>query len=70
MSSIHDETVALDTNVFIFALRRDPKYSACEILLFDKLSELKVYVVLQVLLELQRNLSEEDFNRWKNIAPA
>ena len=56
MNSIRDEVVALDTNEFIFALRRDADHPACEILLFDKLNELHVYMPLQVLIELQRKL--------------
>jgi hypothetical protein len=47
----------LDTNEFVFALRRDARYPACETLLFDKLGELKLYLPLQILAELQRNLS-------------
>ena len=56
MNSIRDEVVALDTNEFIFALRRDADHPACEILLFDKLNQLHVYMPLQVLIELQRQL--------------
>lgn len=36
MNSIRGEAVALDTNVFIFALRKEPNYPACETLLFDR----------------------------------
>jgi len=57
---IRDETVALDTNEFIFALRRDARYPFCETLLFDKVSESAVYMPLQVLVELQRNLSDSE----------
>lgn len=60
MNSIRDEPVALDTNVFIFALRKDVNYPACETLLFDKLIELQVYIPLQVFVELQRNLTENE----------
>lgn len=60
MNSIRNETVALDTNEFVFALRQESSYPACRILLFDKLNELKVYVPLQVLIELQRNLSNDE----------
>ena len=60
MNSIRDEVVALDTNEFIFALRRDADHPACEILLFDKLSQLHVYLPLQVLIELQRNLRTDE----------
>ena len=60
MNSIQNEVIALDTNEFIFALRQEPTHSACEILLFDKLPKLQVYVPLQVLVELQRNLNSEE----------
>ena len=63
MSSIRGETVALDTNVFIFALRKEPDYPACETLLFDKLPALQVYMPLQIFLELQRNLTASEMRR-------
>jgi hypothetical protein len=47
VNSIRGEAVALDTNVFIFALRKEPNFPACETLLFDKLSALQVYMPLQ-----------------------
>ena len=50
------EAVALDTNVCIFALRKEPTYPAGELLLFDKLNELQVHMPLQIIVELQRNL--------------
>jgi hypothetical protein len=55
--------VALDTNVFIFALRKEPTYPACETLLFDKLNELQVYMPLQIFVELQRNLTGSEMRR-------
>jgi hypothetical protein len=60
VNSIRDATVALDTNVFVFALRKDASYPACGTLVFDKLHELKVYVPLQILAELQRNLTSDE----------
>jgi predicted nucleic-acid-binding protein len=60
VNSIRDATIALDTNEFVFAIRRDPNYPACERLLFDGLIELNLYMPLQILLELQRNLSDEE----------
>ena len=60
MNSIRSEAVALDTNVFIFALRKEANYPACESLLFDKLSELDVYIPLQIFVELQRNLTSDE----------
>jgi hypothetical protein len=53
----------LDTNVFIFALRKEPGYPACEILLFDRLPALQVYIPLQIFLELQRNLTASEMRR-------
>jgi hypothetical protein len=53
----------LDTNVFIFALRKEPHFPACETLLFDKLPALQVYMPLQIFLELQRNLTASEMRR-------
>ena len=61
MNSIRDELISLDTNESIFALRKDATHPACETLLFDKLDELKIHLPLQILLELQHNLT--DFRR-------
>ncbi len=63
MASIRGEAVALDTNVCIFALRQEPNYPACETLLFDQLTELQVYMPLQIFLELQRNLAASEMRR-------
>jgi hypothetical protein len=56
VNCIRDELVALDTNQFVFALRNDAGHAACRTLLFDRLPELSIYMPLQILLELQRNL--------------
>jgi hypothetical protein len=53
VNSIRHEAVALDTNVFVFALRKEVAHPACETLLFDKLSDLQVYLPLQIFVELQ-----------------
>ena len=53
MTSIRDEAVVVDINVGIFALRKEPTYLACEILLFDKIPDLQIYMPLQIFLELQ-----------------
>ncbi len=63
MTSIRDEAVAIDTNVWIFALRKEPTYPACETLLFDKLPDLQIYMPLQIFLELQRNLTAGEMRR-------
>jgi predicted nucleic-acid-binding protein len=60
MNSIRDKLLSLDTNEFIFALRREASHPACETLLFDKLNELQLYVPLQILIELQRNLRDQE----------
>lgn len=51
------EPVVLDTNVWIFGLRRHPGVPSCAQLL-DRLAELRVVLPRQVLRELQVNLSE------------
>src|SRR5438094_7965573 len=63
MNSIRDELMSLDTNEFIFALRKDATNPACGTLVFDKLDELKIHLPLQILLELQHNLTDEQMRR-------
>src|SRR6266567_5508075 len=63
MNSIRDELISLDTNEFIFGLRKDVSHPACEILVFDKLSDLRIHLPLQILLELQHNLTDEETRR-------
>lgn len=60
MSSIRNESAALDTNEFIFALRKDEAHPASEALVFDKLSILRIYLPLPIFLELQRNLTGDE----------
>lgn len=60
MNSIREVLVSLDTNEFLFALRKEARYPACEILLFDMLSSLHIYMPLQILIELQRNLRSDE----------
>jgi predicted nucleic acid-binding protein len=60
VSSPRDELVALDTNEFVFALRREARRRACETLLMEGIAELDIYIPLQVLVELQRNLSQAE----------
>lgn len=57
-----DEFVALDTNQFVFALRRDPRFLNCTTLLFQHVDRLCVYVPLQVLKELHRNLTQDEIH--------
>ena len=62
MSSIRTDLVALDTNEFIIALRNDPPLTASTILVRDRLSELSVFLPLQVLVELNDNLLNSELN--------
>lgn len=64
MASIRDESVAVDTNVWIFALRKESAYPACEALLFDWLPDLRIYMPLQIFLELQHNFSAGEMRRF------
>ncbi len=56
MNSIREALVALDTNQYLFAVRRDLRYPDCERLMFDRIGELDILVPLQVQVELKRNL--------------
>lgn len=58
--SLLNEQIALDTNEYIFGLRRVRGYIACTVLLFEKLPELSLYVPAQVLAELRQNLVEDE----------
>ena len=60
MNSIRSERVALDTNVYIHALLRTPGQEDCAALFFDFISDLSVHIPLQVIVELQHNLSPEE----------
>ena len=53
----------LDTNVWIFALRKDPNFTACETLVFDRLHDLRLYMPLQIFIESQRNLASSEMRR-------
>ena len=57
--TIRTDRVVIDTNVWIFGLRRTPAYLSCAHLL-DRLSDLRVVISRQVLRELQGNLSDEE----------
>lgn len=56
---VRSERIVLDTNVWIFGLRRTPTYPACAQLM-DRLGELLVVVPRQILQELQANLNDEE----------
>jgi hypothetical protein len=54
MNYIRTKCGSLDTNVFIFGLRRTPGYEAC-VELLQRLFELHLIITHAVLLELQHN---------------
>jgi len=60
---IREEFIALDTNEFHFALRRDDRYPACAKLLFERALDLRLHVPLQVLKELHRRLRQGDVRK-------
>jgi hypothetical protein len=62
MSSILDELVCFDTNQFIFGIRRSPQNPACREVLRRHLHKLAVYLPLEILIELHRNLYREEIN--------
>ena len=65
MNSIRGETVALDPNVFIFALRKEPNFPACETQLFDKLNAIRVYMPLQIFLEQELRGCSHPLQGWQ-----
>ena len=62
-ADLADEFIALDTNQYVLALRRDPRFPNCASLLFQHVDKLCVHVPLQVLKELHRNLSRRELRR-------
>ena len=58
MPAIRESLVALDTNEYLFALRRDVAYPFCESLVFDYIHALNLYVPAEIQLELRRNLTD------------
>ena len=65
--SIQNSRIVLDTNVWIYGLRRDQIYPQCEELL-DKLRMFRVIIPRQVLFELQVNLSPQEYQQfWQLI---
>jgi predicted nucleic acid-binding protein len=56
----------LDTNVWIFGLRRDPALPACAELL-DRIGSFVVNIPLQVLKELSLNLSEREMRGFYGL---
>ena len=62
MSKIRSDQVALDTNDFIFGIRRDASYPACAVLLRDQIDLVSLFVPLRVQIELQNNLSDAEIH--------
>jgi predicted nucleic acid-binding protein len=60
MSSIRTDLIAFDTNVFIHALRGTSTSGACEQLIRNRLTELRITVPLHVMEELRRNLTRAE----------
>ncbi|MEO6165307.1 MAG: hypothetical protein ABIP88_14340 [Candidatus Binatia bacterium] len=59
--SIQDEWIVLDTNIWIFGLRRVPGFAECAELL-GFLNRLRVLLPRQILQELQANFSESEMS--------
>jgi predicted nucleic acid-binding protein len=57
----------LDTNVWIFGLRRAPAFPACAQLV-DRIAELHILIPRQVLRELQANVDEEELRDFFDVA--
>ena len=66
--TIRDERVVLDTNIWIFGLRRHPEFPGC-VLLLERLSQLHVILPRQVLWELRANLTEGELRSLFRLVP-
>ena len=65
--NIRNKRIVLDTNVWIHGLRQDRGHQACSELL-GKLRTLQVVIPRQVLVELQANLSSQEYQSfWQLI---
>ena len=64
MSSIRNELVAIDTNVYVFAIRPEVHRPECAALVLEHLRELRVFVPLEVYVEIQRNLRPDELRMW------
>lgn len=70
--TIKPDWIVLDTNIWIFGLRKQPEYPACAQLL-RQLYQWQIRVPRQILIELQANLSRDevaDLFRLLNHYPA
>ncbi len=61
--TIRTDRIVVDTNVWIFGLRRTPAFAACGGLL-DRLGELSVVIPRQILQELRANLNDEELRTF------
>lgn len=65
--TIRDSRIVLDTNVWIYGLRRDQDHPSC-LELLQNLRTFHVIIPRQVLAELQVNLAPEEYQRfWQLI---
>jgi predicted nucleic acid-binding protein len=62
MSSILTDRVAFDTNVIIYALRRAPGLEPCSELFYGYISSYRLFIPLQVYIELQHNLTAAELS--------
>ena len=67
MSSIRTEWVALDTNEFIYAVRRTPGEEASVELVWERLYDLRVFVPHQVFAELQDNFTTREQAEFQTV---
>jgi predicted nucleic acid-binding protein len=60
MSSIRTERIALDTNIYIHAVRRTPGKAACSRIVGEFMGQLHVFIPSEVVRETHRNLDTEE----------
>ncbi len=70
--TIADDWIAFDTNIYIFGVRKNPKFPAC-VELLERIGELQVYLPRQIIRELHNNLQPDEvhelfslFHRYPN----
>ena len=64
MSSIQTELVAIETNVYVFAIRPEVRRPHCAELVLERLRDLRVHVPLQVYVEIKRNLTPDEMKMF------
>jgi len=57
--TIVDDWVAFDTNIYIFGVRKNPKFPAC-VELLERIGELHVHIPRQIIRELHNNLQPDE----------